>query len=333
MPNKADNLIARLEALVSAETPNRDALRTTADALLKQFQRQSRQLDRLVRLSDATAEKLTKSNNQLSALTRNLARFVPETVVDSLMKSGDEQLAGTKRRQLTVFFSDIVGFTGMTEQLEPEELSQLLMDYFSEMNKLCARWGGTLDQFIGDAILIFFGAPKSKGGQSDARNAVGMAIEMQARLKALRVKWADEGLDPPLHVRMGLATGYATVGNFGSETRLHYTAIGNAVNAASRIQDLAPPDGILIDSDTNALVQDEVSCQRRDAVTLRGQKHPVQLFEVTAGQETRSHEFVVGSSDGFRIFLDSAVLSDRQQALELLKQAIRQLEDDTDEPA
>lgn len=333
MSSKTESLIARLEALLGADTPDPDALHTAVTALLKQFQRQSRQLDRLVRLSDATAEKLTKSNGQLSALTRNLARFVPETVVDSLMKSGDEQLAGTSRRQLTVFFSDIVGFTGMTEQLEPEQLSHLLMDYFSEMNRLCARWGGTLDQFIGDAILVFFGAPKSKGPQSDARNAVGMAIEMQARLKALRVKWADEGLHPPLHVRMGLATGYATVGNFGSESRLHYTAIGNAVNAASRIQDMAPPDGILIDSDTNALVQDVVSCQRRDTVTLRGKNHPVQLFEVAAGQEMRAHEFVVGSGDGFRIFLDSAVLSDKQQALDLLKQAIRQLEDDTDEHA
>ena len=158
MPSKTETLIARLEALLTAQVPDQEALRDCAAALLDQFRRQSRQIDRLVKLSDANEEKLTSTNATLSSLTRNLARFVPETVVDSLMKSGGEQLAGTERRQLTVFFSDIVGFTSMTEQLEPEQLSTLLMDYFSEMNRLCARWGGTLDQFIGDAIVIFFGA-------------------------------------------------------------------------------------------------------------------------------------------------------------------------------
>lgn len=333
MPTRTDRLIARLEALLSAETPDQEALREASRDLLLQFNRQSRQIDRLVKLSDATAEKLTKTNSTLSALTRNLARFVPETVVDSLMKSGDELLAGTERRQLTVFFSDIVGFTGMTERLEPEQLSNLLMDYFSEMNRLCARWGGTLDQFIGDAIVIFFGAPRSKGPQADACNAVGMALEMQDRLAALRVKWAEEGLSPPLHVRMGLATGFATVGNFGSDSRLHYTAIGNAVNAASRIQGLAERDSILIDADTRALVQDSLSCVARDTVTLRGRQHPVQLYEVTGGQAQRAHDFIVGSSDGFRLFLDSAVLSDRQAALSLLREAVRQIEEQDDPSA
>ena len=332
MSNKIDLIIARLEALLSSETPDPDALRETAEALLTQFHRQSRQLDRLVKLSDANAEKLTKSNTALSSLTRNLARFVPETVVDALMKSGDEQLAGTQRRQLTVFFSDIVDFTGMTEKLEPEQLARLMMDYFSEMNRLCARWGGTLDQFIGDAIVIFFGAPKSKGAQTDACNAVGMALEMQERLKALRVKWAGEGLSPPLHVRMGLSTGYATVGNFGSDSRLHYTAIGNTVNAAARIQGLAKADSILIDADTQALVQDSTSCRRGDSVTLRGRQHPVQLYEVSADQTERSREFVVGSGDGFRLFLDSAILSDKKAALSLLREAVRQLEEQ-DDPA
>ena len=333
MPIKPDRLIARIEALLSAEAPDQESLRETSQALVQQFSKQSRQLDRLVKLSDANEEKLTKTNAALSSLTRNLARFVPETVVDALMKSGDEQLAGTERRQLTVFFSDIVGFTGMTEQLEPEQLSKLLMDYFSEMNRLCARWGGTLDQFIGDAIVIFFGAPRSKGAQADARNAVGMALEMQERLAALRVKWAEEGLSPPLHVRMGLATGFATVGNFGSDSRLHYTAIGNAVNAAARIQALADKDSILIDADTQALVQDNLSCVTRDTVTLRGRQHPVQLYEVTGDQSQRAHDFIVGSSDGFRLFLDSAVLSDRQAALSLLREAVRQIEEQDDPPA
>ena len=333
MPTKTETLMARLEALLTSETPDQDALRSTTEALLTQFKRQSRQIDRLVKLSDASEEKLTKANATLSSLTRNLARFVPETVVDALMKSGYEQVAGTQRRQLTVFFSDIVDFTGMTEKLEPEQLSRLLMDYFSEMNRLCARWGGTLDQFIGDAIVIFFGAPRSKGSRSDAQNAVGMALEMQDRLKALRVKWAEDGLGPPVHVRMGLATGYATVGNFGSDSRLHYTAIGNVVNAAARIQAMADADSILADAETFALVQDSISCRKDEMVTLRGRRHPVQLYEVTKGQAARAQDFVVGSGDGFRLFLDSAVLSDRETALSLLRRAVRQIEEQDDPPA
>ena len=319
MSNKTEDLIARIESLLLSETPDSEALRDATASLLTQFGRQSRQIDRLVKRADASEEKLTRANNALSSLTRNLARFVPQTVVDALMKSGHEQVAGTRRRQLTVFFSDIVDFTGMTEKLEPEQLARLLMDYFSEMNRLCVRWGGTLDQFIGDAIVIFFGAPRSRGAHTDSQNAVGMALEMQDRLRALRVKWAEDGLSPPVHVRMGLATGYATVGNFGSDSRLHYTAIGNVVNAAARIQALAAADSILIDADTYALIQDSMSCRRREQVTLRGRQHPVQLYEVTDGQTGRSRDFVVGSGDGFRLFLDSAVLSDRQTALSLLR--------------
>lgn len=333
MTKRTDQLIARIEALLLSENPDGEALHDATAALLTQFKRQSRQLDRLVKLADASEDKLTRANNTLSSLTRNLARFVPQTVVDSLMKSGYEQVAGTQRRQLTVFFSDIVDFTGITEKLEPEQLAKFLMDYFSEMNRLCVRWGGTLDQFIGDAIVIFFGAPKSRGAQTDSQNAVGMALEMQDRLRALRVKWAEDGISPPVHVRMGLATGYANVGNFGSDSRLHYTAIGNVVNAAARIQALAAEDSILIDADTYALIQDVISCRGHETVTLRGRRHPVQLYEVTGGQAGRSQDFVVGSGDGFRLFLDSAVLSDRETALSLLRQAVRQIEEQDDPSA
>lgn len=333
MSNRTDELIARIEALLLSETPDSEALYAATASLLTQFNRQSRRIDRLVKLADASEEKLTRANASLSALTRNLARFVPQTVVDTLMKSGYEQVAGTRRQQLTLFFSDIVDFTGMTEKLEPEQLATFLMEYFSEMNRLCVRWGGTLDQFIGDAIVIFFGAPKSRDAQADAQNAVGMALEMQDRLQALRVKWAEDGLSPPVHVRMGLATGYATVGNFGSDSRLHYTAIGNVVNAAARIQALAAPDSVLIDADTHGLIKDGMSCRAHDKVTLRGRQHPVQLYEVTGGQAGRSQDFVVGSGDGFRLFLDSAVLSDRETALSLLRRAVRRIEEQDDPPA
>lgn len=330
MQTKTDEILAHIARLIDSDDPNGDAIRDAAAKLLDLHRRQTRQLNRLVRLSDATEEKLTLTNNKLAALTENLARFVPQTVVDKLMQSGSEQLVSKDRRQLTVFFSDIVGFTSMTERLEPEQLSTLLVDYFSEMNSLCEKWGGTLDQFIGDAIVIFFGAPESRGSDIDAANALGMALEMQDRLHGLRVKWADLGLRPALHVRMGISTGYATVGNFGSTNRLHYTAIGNTVNEAARIQDLCTADHILIGEDTHLRVRDQYQCTAHSKVQLKGRQNPVQLYEVNLNQKQSEASLVVGSGDGYRIYMDNDAIADKQMAITLLKRALTQLEDNGD---
>ena len=157
-----------------------------------------------------------------------------------------------------------------------------------------------------------------------------MAVEMQIRLQALRVKWADLGLRPALHVRMGISTGYATVGNFGSSRRMHYTAIGNTVNEAARIQDLCEPDSILIAADTSLRVRETYSCQARDIVKLKGRQRPVQLYEVDIDQNETKSDLLVGSADGFRIYMDNNMISDKQAARELLVAALAQL-DDTEE--
>ena len=330
MQSKNDALVAKITKLLSADAAPLDDIKDAAKTLLTVLARQNRQLNQLTKLSDASEAKLTQTNTKLSHLTENLARFVPQTVVDQLMDISSDQLATKDRRELTVFFSDIVGFTAMTERLEPEQLSTLLVDYFTEMNKVCDHWGGTLDQFIGDAIVIFFGAPQSSGPEIDAANAVGMAIDMQLRLRTLRMKWADLGIRPPLHVRMGISTGYATVGNFGSIRRMHYTAIGNTVNEAARIQDLCSPDGILIAADTQLRVREKYSCHSRETVKLKGRQNPIQLYEVGLEQGERKGEPIVGSADGFRIYMDNNVISDKQAARALLKTALAQL-DETEE--
>ena len=330
MQSKNDALTAKLRVLLDSKNAPLEEINDAASALLKLVARQNRQLDQLTKLSDASESKLTQTNTTLSQLTENLARFVPQTVVDQLMLSGSDRLATKARRELSAFFSDIVGFTAMTERLEPEQLSMLLGDYFTEMNIVCDRWGGTLDQFIGDAIVIFFGAPQSNGAETDAANAVGMAIDMQTRLHALRIKWADWGLRPPLHVRMGISTGYATVGNFGSDRRMHYTAIGNTVNEASRIQDLCNPDSIMIAADTQLRIRETYSSSPRETVTLKGRQNPVQLYEVDIEQKNKTSALVAGSGDGFRIYMDNSVISDKQAARELLNTALANL-DETEE--
>ena len=297
------------------------------EELKKQYDKQTRQLNRLTKLSDGTQAKLTQANETMNNLLRNLQRFVPDVVVESLMRDGAEQIAANRREKITVFFSDIVGFTTLTERLDPERLAPLMTDYFSEMTKICAKWGGTLDQFIGDAIVIFFGAPQSSGDGEDARRALGMALDMQDRLNDLRLKWAQEGLTSPLTVRMGIATGYCNVGNFGSHERLHYTAIGSAVNSAARIQSLAEPNAILLAEDTYLLVRDHYICTLDQTAILHGQKHPITLYKATPQQQQHQAKRLTADEPGYRFYFDPAEITDKTKVAALLQSALDTLED------
>lgn len=151
---------------------------------------------------------------------------------------------------MTIFFSDIVNFTSTTEGMETEDLTDLLNSYLEEMSRIAIKYGGTIDKFIGDAILIFFGDPLSQGVKEDAKACASMAIEMRDRLKELQEKWYSFGIQNPFQVRAGITTGYCTVGNFGSKSRMDYTIIGNQVNIASRLESNAKPDQILISHET-----------------------------------------------------------------------------------
>ena len=130
----------------------------------------------------------------------------------------------------------------------------MLTHYLTEMSKIAIRWGGTIDKFIGDAILVFFGDPVTKGNKEDAVACVLMALEMLDKIESIREFWRDRGVARPLNVRMGVHTGVCTVGNFGSEDRLDYTVIGNGVNLASRLESNSEPNQILISEDTYLLV-------------------------------------------------------------------------------
>lgn len=297
------------------------------EELTKQYEKQTRQLNRLTKLSDGTQAKLTQANETMNNLLRNLQRFVPDVVVESLMRDGAEQIAANRREKITVFFSDIVGFTTLTERLDPERLAPLMTDYFSEMTEICAKWGGTLDQFIGDAIVIFFGAPQSLGDGEDARRALGMALDMQDRLNDLRLKWAQEGLTSPLTVRMGIATGYCNVGNFGSHERLHYTAIGSAVNSAARIQSLAEPNTILLAEDTYLLVRDHYSCSLDQTALLQGQKHPITLYKANPQHQQHQATRLTADEPGYRFYFDPAEITDKTKVATLLQSALDTLAD------
>ena len=192
------------------------------------------------------------------------------------------------RKKLTVCFSDLVGFTEITDQMESEDLTQLLNQYLTEMSKIALQYGATIDKYVGDAIVMFFGDPTTLGVKQDALACVQMAIAMQQRVGELAQEWRGIGIGTPLRCRIGIHTGYCTVGNFGSEDRMDYTMVGGTVNLASRLEHEAPPGGILISFETYAHVKDEVHCEERGQVQVKGIAYPVATYAVLGRSRTPS---------------------------------------------
>ena len=162
-------------------------------------------------------------------ILQKLAMYFSSQVYESIFTGDLEVKIETKRKRLSVFFSDIKGFSQLTERLEPEILTELLTNYLTEMTKIAIKHGGTVDKYIGDAIMIFFGDPQSRGHKEDAISCVEMAIEMKNKLPKIKKYWKSLGISQPLDIRIGIHTDTCTVGNFGSHDRLDYTTIGNGV--------------------------------------------------------------------------------------------------------
>ena len=260
-------------------------------------------------------------------LSAKLAKYFSPQVYDSIFSGKLEVTIQTQRKPLTVFFSDLQGFTELTERLEPEILTELLTHYLTEMSKVAIKWGGTIDKFIGDAVLVFFGDPISKGNKQDALSCVSMALEMLSKMKFLREFWRERGVARPLNVRIGIHTGVCTVGNFGSEDRLDYTVIGNGVNLASRLESSANANNILISEDTYLLVKQDVLCNKHEAISVKGVSHPVQTYNVEGLiKESKQKEGSIDSTiPGLSLSFDSSDLEDHETARKLLSSALKQL--------
>src|SRR5688572_9484210 len=169
--------------------------------------------------------------------------------------------------------------------MESEDLTQLLNHYLTEMSKIALQYGATIDKYVGDAIMMFFGDPDSRGVKEDALACVKMALAMQRRMGELADVWRDAGMETPLRCRIGIHTGYCTVGNFGSEDRMDYTIIGGAVNLASRLEHEAQPGEVLISYETFAHVDDEIECEERGQIRVRGLAYPVVTYRVAGVKE------------------------------------------------
>jgi class 3 adenylate cyclase len=234
----------------------------------------------------------------------------------------------SKRKKLTVFFSDIAAFAETTDNLESEELTAVLNHYLTEMSVIALEYGATIDKYIGDAMLLFFGDPESRGVKEDARATVMMAIAMQRRMRELQQEWRNRGLERPFRIRIGISTGFCTVGNFGSRDRMDYTIIGNQVNLAARLQSAAEPGSILLAHETNSLVQDAVLTEEQPPLTVKGFPKPVNTYKVagTYSELVEEGKVVLRERDGLRVLVD-LTKPDKSEAIAILEEVLSQLKD------
>ena len=226
----------------------------------------------------------SRVEEQMAELVRTgeLKRFLPHQVAEGLMAGELSPSEGVERRKLTTLFADMVGFTDLSDTLEPEELSEVLNEYLREMAAIAVAHRGTLDRYIGDGLMVLFGAPVSLEEPVQAWSAVQAAFAMRTRAEELTAAVRGRGIPADLRVRVGVNTGRCMVGMFGSDVLRSYTAIGFSVNVAARLQAAADPGTVLVGFRTYALVKDRVQAHEREPLTLKGAARPVEAWEILA---------------------------------------------------
>lgn len=278
------------------------------------------------RRTDEANSLVTEKIGMLETLSSKLSKYLSPQVYCSIFSGEQNVEIASKRKKLTVFFSDIAAFTETTENLESEELTEVINHYLTEMSSIALKHGATIDKYIGDAMLLFFGDPDTRGVKEDAKACVLMANAMQRRMRQLEQEWRQRGLERPFRIRMGISTGFCTVGNFGSQDRMDYTIIGNEVNLAARLESAAEPGSILLAHETNALVQDIVLTEEQPPIAVKGFQRPISTFKVVGTYEelTETGRVVLQERDGLRVLVDLS-RQDRSEAIAILEGVLAQL--------
>lgn len=324
--------LGRMRTALEGFAENRD--RAAPDPVADEIGEISESLIHYMTVIDEREAELAEKTNAMEQLSNQLAKYLSPQVYESIFSGRREVKLASSRKKLTVFFSDIASFTETADRLESEELTQLLNQYLTEMSRIALDHGATIDKYVGDAILIFFGDPETRGVKEDALACVRMAIAMRSRLLDLQDIWRQSGIERPLRCRMGIHTGFCTVGNFGSEDRMDYTIIGGAVNTASRLESLATPGEILISFETFAHVRDEILCEEHGEAEVKGIAYPVATYQVVD-----SHVNLGELKRRFReehpnvtldLNLDSMTADDRSRAETVLRQGLELLKQTED---
>jgi len=259
-----------------------------------------------------------------------LSRYLSPPVWEAINQGQDNALQ-TERKRLTVFFSDIKDFSQLSEEMEAEALTDLLNNYLTEMSTIITQHGGTIDKFMGDAVMVIFGDRDSQGVKSDCLRCLSMAIAMRKRMKALQQQWFNQGLKKPLQIRMGINTGYCTVGTFGTCNHLDYTVLGTHVNLASRLESAAEPDEILISHETWSQVKDAIMCRDKGDIRVKGFSQPVKVYQVVDFRKDlgKNQSYFEQNADGFSMHLDLEKVRnyDKEKVIASLEQAASKLRD------
>ncbi len=215
--------------------------------------------------------------------SKALERYLSPELVKDIIDSGAEVDLNTKKRDLTIMFVDIQGFSTMSEFVAVEYVNRFLNDFFELMTHTVFEHKGTVDKFLGDGLLAFFGDPVPL--RNHALAGLDAALSMQDRMKELNAKWANCGvpeLERGMTIRIGLNSGPVIVGNIGSQRRLEYTVLGSVVNIASRLQSLAPPGGIIMAESTWFNVKDSIECQGPEVVKVKGIDRGIPIYKIFA---------------------------------------------------
>ena len=217
--------------------------------------------------------------HQIEDYMSKLSRYVSPQIYNNIVSKKKETVE-PRRKKLTIAFIHIANFTDVSESFESEELTYWLNSYLTVVSEIVIKYGATIDKFIGDAVMLFFGAPHSDGVQEDALKCVKMSIEIQQAMKDFREHQRKEGILKLFHAKIGISTGFVTVGNFGNSQRMDYTIIGGFVNLAARIEYASKEGEILIPEETYSLVSKFIKTQKHEQIKAKGFANLIQTYKV-----------------------------------------------------
>jgi adenylate cyclase len=275
------------------------------------------ELERQKGIVQAAKEEAEKQQQLLQKASDRLSKYLSPQICEQIF-SDVEFDTGTGRKKLTIFFSDIVNFTSITESMEAEELSGFLNFYLTNMCEIALKYGGTIDKFIGDSVMIFFGDPQSKGPEQDALACCNMGLEMLAFVEKNEELFKEQFNFPEkLEIRIGVHSGVCSVGNFGSDQRLDYTVIGRAVNVAARLEQAAPKNSMLFSNSTKSLLGDTFQVSDSIEVKAKGIDRPIIGYILTNQISKRS--LVTVNEEGISLKFDPSIIDKKEVDKFLLK--------------
>lgn len=260
---------------------------------------------------ETRAEQVVGRLSTMVSVINKLTRFVAPQVWEPIVKADGPVTVSNKRAKLSIMFSDIVGFTELSDSLSADNLADILNTYMHCMTLIANKHGAVLDKFIGDGMVCFFGEPNSNGPRQDALDCVAMAIDMRREMRTLRQKWRLMGFEG-LYIRVGITTGYCHVGNFGSNNRLSYTLIGKEANLASRLEAVAGKGEIFIGQSTYDYISYDYDCEYAGAFSLKGFDNKISAWKVLDPDENKGKlsKWVDHTLPGFNLHLNFRDMQD-----------------------